>query len=124
MGSQPGGWSFSVAARAFLVAMAAALVADALLGALTSVIADVTSTPGPPWWVAAHVVDRARWIVFAALALVISRWLEEPAPAGQTPGSASQVVWRTVGLAVAGVPLAWFVAGWIVQAVLFTVAGQ
>ncbi|MGD9905388.1 MAG: hypothetical protein AB7U83_18115 [Vicinamibacterales bacterium] len=105
------------ATRAFLVATLVALAADGLLAAVTG-LADVADRgAGPPWWVAAHVVERGRWVVAAAL---LAAWLGRRAPSGV--GSAE--AWRAVGLAVMVGPVLWILAGWIVQAVLITVGGQ
>jgi len=108
--------SFPAATRAFLVATLVALVADGLLAAVTG-LADVAERgAGPPWWVAAHVPERGRWVVAALLAV----WLGRRAPSGGDAAAA----WRAVGLAVMVGPVLWILAGWIVQAGLFTVAGQ
>lgn len=108
------------AARAFLVAMVATLVADAVLSTLTRLV-DVTGAgAGTPWWVAAHVVERGRWVVLALLLVAAS------GRAGAASDAAPDDVhaWRTVGLAVVAVPLLWIAATWLVQAVLFTAAGR
>ena len=108
-----------VAACAFLLAMVTALGVDAVLATLTGLIAVTGAVDGTPWWVAAHLVERARWVVAAGLLVAVGARLvplEEPAP----PSNA--VVWRAVGIAVIAAPLLWIVATWIVQATLFTVA--
>ena len=110
-----------VAARAFLLAMVTALAADAVLAGLASVIAVTGAADGTPWWVAAHLVERGRWVVVAGLLVPMGGrvpFLEEPA----APSTAA--VWRFVGIAVMTAPLLWIVATWIVQATLFTLAGR
>jgi hypothetical protein len=107
----------AIAAGAFLTAMVAALVVDALLGGFTAVLSVTPASGAPSWWVSAHLVERSRWIVLALLGLLLGRRLERP--------SADRAdVWRVVGIVVIAAPVAWFAAGWIVQAVLFTVAGR
>lgn len=104
------------AARALLCAALVALAADGLLALVTG-LADVTARGGgPPWWVAAHVVERGRWVVAALLLMAVSG---RPGASDDRPAA-----WRWVGLAVVAAPLVWVVAGWIVQALLVTVAGQ
>lgn len=104
------------AARALLCAALVALAADGLLALVTG-LADVTARGGgPPWWVAAHVAERGRWVVAALLLMAV---------AGRDGAGADRpVAWRWVGLAVVTAPLLWVVSGWIVQALLFTVAGR
>lgn len=107
------------AARALLVAALVALAADGLLALVTG-LADVTARgAGPPWWVAAHVVERSRWVVAALLLMAIGR--RDP---GAWPIADPADVWRLVGTAVIVVPLLWTLATWIVQAGLFTAAGR
>lgn len=106
------------AARAFLWAMVAALVIDAALATLTGLVT-IIGADGTPWWVAAHLVERGRWMVTAALVVAMSGRLASPE--GPAPPS-SAAVWRFVGIAVITAPLLWIVATWIVQATLFTLA--
>lgn len=104
------------AARALVVATVAALAADGLLAAFTAV--DALGSGGGPWWVAAHLVERGRWVVFA---LLVVAWAARMAPVDS--GSAA-AAWRAVGAGVIVVPLLWIAATWLVQAVLYTVAGR
>ncbi len=113
--------SLRVAARACLLAMTAALVVDAALATLTGLVAVTGDGDGTPWWVAAHLVERGRSVVAAALLLAVSARLT--APDGTAPPSPT-AVWRFVGMAVATAPLLWITATWIVQATLFTLAGR
>ena len=113
--------SIRAAARAFLLAMIATLVVDAALATSTGLVAVTGPGDSTPWWVAAHVVERGRWVVAAALLLAASARLAAPdGPAPFRPAS----IWRCVGIAVAAMPVLWIVATWIVQAALFTVAGR
>ena len=101
--------------------MVTALAVDAVLAGLAGVIAVTRAADGTPWWVAAHLVERGRWVVLAALLLAIcgrGPMLEAPAAPGTT------AVWRFVGMAVMTTPLLWIAASWIVQATLFTLAGR
>jgi hypothetical protein len=115
---------FPIATRAFLVATITAALADVLLAAFTGAgAAALDQPPGPPWWVAAHVLERSRWVVLAAVGVVLARRLDA-GRSGDAAGVDEPAVWRAIGMAVAAGPIAWFAAGWIVQAVLFTVAGR
>lgn len=108
------------AARALLVAMVASLAADAALGTLTRLVDVTGASAGTPWWVAAHLVERGRWVVLAVLLVAVaSRLPESPAVSGDDVAA-----WRGVGGAVVVAPLLWVASTWIVQAVLFTVAGR
>lgn len=112
------------AARAFLVAMAAAFAADAVLSTLTRLV-DVTGAgTGTPWWVAAHVVERGRWVALALLFVAASGRAGTASDAASDATSDDVHAWRTVGAATVAVPLLWIAATWIVQAVLFTAAGR
>ncbi|MGE0362109.1 MAG: hypothetical protein AB7H93_18795 [Vicinamibacterales bacterium] len=111
--------SLPLAARALLVAAVVALAADGLLALMTG-LADVADRAArPPWWVAAHVVERSRWVVVALLLLAIGRRGAQAAPPADSPA-----VWRLVGGIVIAAPLVWTLATFIVQAGLFTVAGR
>jgi len=111
--------SLPLAARALLVAAVVALAADGLLALVTG-LADVADRGArPPWWVAAHVVERSRWVVVALLLLAIGHRGAQAAPPADSPA-----VWRLVGGIVIAAPLVWSLATWIVQAGLFTVAGR
>lgn len=100
-----------------LVAAIAALAADALLAAVTGLAGVAGRGAGPPWWVAAHVVERSRWVVVALLLMGLGTW-----SAGGEGDRAG--VWRAVAIAVIVGPLLWTLAAWIVQAGLFTLAGR
>lgn len=104
------------AARALLCAVLAALVSDALLAGVTG-LADVTARGGsPPWeWVGPLLV-WGRWVVAALLLIAVGG---RPAPDVDRAA-----VWRWVGMAVTVAPLIWTLAGWLVQAALFTAAGR
>jgi hypothetical protein len=106
-------------ARALLCATLVALAADGLLAVVTTLFDVVARGGGPPWWVAAHVVERSRWVVAALLLMAIGR--RGP---GAGPRADSAGIWRLVGTAVMIAPLLWTLATWIVQAGLFTVAGR
>ena len=108
-----------VAARAFLLAMLTALAVDAVLATLTGLVTITSASDGTPWWVAAHLVDRGRWVVVAGLLVAIGGRLTALDVPGQ-PSSAA--VWRFVGIAVVTAPLLWIMATWVVQATLFTLA--
>ena len=109
------------ASRAFLLAMVVALATDALLAALTRGLSVVPWSAGAPWWVAAHLVERSRWVVLAMLLMVVGRRLASSRPAA---ADGTGAVWRLVGGAVIAIPLLWMVAASIVQATVFTVAGR
>ena len=108
-----------VAARAFLLATLTALVVDAVLATLTGLVAVAGAGDGTPWWVAAHLVERGRWVVVAVLLVAVAGRVASPE---EPPGRAA--VWRWVGMAVVTAPLLWIAATWIVQATLFTLAGR
>ena len=110
-----------VASRAFLLAAVLALVADVALATATGLVSVARPAVGAPWWVAGHVVERSRWVVLALLVMAAAR--------GVNPGAADAAanvagIWRAVGVAVVTLPLLWIAAAWIVQAMLFTVAGR
>lgn len=111
----------SSAGRALLVATLVALIADALLGALTGAVSSVGGGPSAPWWVAGHLVERSRWVVFALLVTGAAR-LGSVADLLDTLRPAA--AWRLVGVAAVAVPLLWTLSLWIVQAVLFTAADR
>ena len=98
-----------------------ALVADALLGALTGTVSAIGGQAGAPWWVAGHLPERGRWVAFALLLVAVARapLIDENA----VPPSAAEA-WRIVGRLAIVIPLLWIVAQWIVQALLITVGGQ
>lgn len=110
------------AAHAFVVVTAVALLADGLLGLLTGAVSSMGGGPAAPWWVAGHVLERARWLVFALLltgaarAGLPGRTMDVAAP--------SDVAWQAVGWAALLVPLLWIAALWLVQAAVFTAANR
>lgn len=108
----------TAAARALVVAAVAALVADGLLAAFTAV--DALGSGGGSWWVAAHLVERGRWVIFA---LLVVPWAARMAPLDTSSGHAA-AAWRAVGSAAIVIPVLWVGATWLVQAVLYTVAGR
>lgn len=108
------------AARAFVAVAVVALVADALLGALTGALA-VNGGPVAPWWDAGHVLERTRWVVFAAVLAASARAL---AATGSTVETRAGDAWHVVGVAAMLLPLLWLVASWIVQAAILTAAGR
>ena len=110
-----------VAARAFLLAALTALVVDDVLAAFTGLVAVTGAGDDTPWWVAAHVVERGRWVVVAALLAAVAACAAAP-DVPMPPNQAA--AWRFVGIAVATTPLLWIAATWIVQATLFTLAGR
>ncbi len=106
------------ASRAFLATAVAALVTDALLQTALGAMSVREPGGGAPWWVAAHLVDRGRWVVFAAL-LVAASWRVRTG-AGSEPDAGT--IWRSVGLWAMAVPVLWTLAGWLVTAIVFTAA--
>ena len=85
-----------VAARAFLLATLTALVVDAVLATLTGLVAVAGAGDGTPWWVAAHLVERGRWVAAAALLVAVAGRIASP----EEPASRA-AVWRFVGIAAA-----------------------
>jgi uncharacterized membrane protein len=92
---------------------------DAALATLSGLVAVTGAGDGTPWWVAAHLVERGRWVVVAALLVAVAGRIASP----EEPASRA-AIWRVVGGAVATAPLLWIAATWIVQATLFTLAGR
>lgn len=108
--------------RALVAVAVVALVADALLGLVTGAVSSVGGGPSAPWWVAGHVLERSRWVVFALLLVALVR---RPAMRDRLEGlSTSAAAWRLAGGLALVVPLLWTLASWVVQAVLFTVADR
>jgi hypothetical protein len=113
------------AARAFLAATVAALVADAALQAALTALRLSDAAPAPPWWVAAHLVERSRWVVFAgACWSVATRMRAGSATGGTDVAAPASEVWWQVGCVVLLVPVLWTLAEGIVNAALFTLAGR
>jgi hypothetical protein len=113
-------------AAAFLTAALAALVVDAILQLALDAVAVSAYGGGAPWWITAHLPERGRWVVMAALLWwlapsVVSR--DDGADAGRAPGEAAEA-WRQTGIAVIAVPILWLVATWVVSALRFTVLGS
>jgi hypothetical protein len=112
-------------ARAFLVATVAALVVDAVLQLAMDAVRVSAYGSGAPWWATAHLIERGRWVVLAAML-----WWAAPRLLGKDPEVASVAepttheAWRQVAIAVAVVPVCWVVATWIVSAVRFTLQGS
>lgn len=103
------------ASLAFLAATVTALVVDAVLQTLIGVANVTSQASAAPWWVTAHLVERGRWVVLAALlAFACRRRLRAGAPGTRA--------WRDTGAAVMAIPLLWVAAQWIVTAILFTLA--
>lgn len=107
------------AARAFVAITVGALAADAVLAAAGRLLDVVGRDVRPPWWVAANLVPRGRWVAFALiLAAATGRG---PRDGHGDPAGAGRV-WRWAGMAALLVPVAWIAATWMVQAILFTAA--
>jgi hypothetical protein len=112
-------------AAAFLAATLAALVVDAVLQLALDAVAVSAYSGGAPWWITAHLPDRGRWVVMAALL-----WQLAPAVVprddgadAHAPGNAAEA-WRQTGMAVMAVPLLWVLATWVVSALRFTLLGS
>lgn len=118
MGTMPSGVKHVT--DGLLLVAAVALVADALLGVLTGTLSSVSAGPAAPWWVAGHVLERSRWLVFALLATAVARLVADDGDAAVSRPAA----WRAVGVAAIAVPLLWTLALWLVQAVIFTAADR
>lgn len=108
--------------RALLAVVAVALVADALLGALTGAVSSVGGGPSAPWWVNGHLVERSRWVVFVLLLWGLVR--VGPVAELASPLDRAGAAWKLVGVLAITVPLLWMLALWLVQAALFTAAGR
>jgi hypothetical protein len=110
------------ASRAFVLAMITSLVADGLLAALTEVTSMTGSSRGALSRMLVPIAERGRWVVLAFLFIAVARWSARAEPAAEAGEDAA--VWRLVGVAVMVTPLLWIAAAWLVQAVLFTLAGR
>lgn len=113
---------FRSGSLALLAVVAVALVADALLGALTGAVSSVGGGPSAPWWINGHVVERSRWVVFALLLAGLVR--VGPVADLAHPFDTAGASWRLAGVLAISVPLLWIVALWLVQAAIFTAAGR
>jgi hypothetical protein len=116
-------------AFAFVVATVVALVVDAAMQLALDAVR-VSSYGSAPWWITANLIERGRWVMFAAVL-----WWAAPRLAGaRRPAAASgrpteddesrREAWRHVGLAVVTVPLLWVLATWMVSAIRFTLLGS
>ena len=112
---------------AFLVATIVALVADAAMQLALEAVR-VSAYGSAPWWVTANLVERGRWVLFAAVLWWAAPHLAGAGPPPDAPGAAAAAVrpeaWRQVGLAVLVVPLLWILATWMVSALRFTLLGS
>ncbi len=113
--------TWRVAGHAFLLATVVALAVDGVLAALASLVSLGGQGGAAPWWVAAHVVERGRWVVVAVLVAAAGRRV---AMRGDLVPADTAAIWRAVGVAVMAAPIVWIAATWIVQATLFTVADR
>ena len=75
--------------------------------------------------ITAHLVERGRWVVLAALMWWIAKRFGS-AEEGVVPLGAEsrRTAWRDVAIAVAAVPLLWIAATWVVTALRFTLLGS
>ncbi len=110
-----------IAGRAFLVATVVALAVDGVLAALASLVSLTGSAGAAPWWVAAHLVERGRWVVVALLLAAAGGRVTVGADTAPPDAAA---IWRAVGGMAMAAPLVWIAATWIVQATLYTVADR
>jgi len=113
-------------AAAFLIATLAALVVDAVLQLALDGVAVSAYGRGAPWWITAHLVERGRWVAFAALGgwlapFVVSR--DGVAKDAKAPHDRAEA-WRQTGVAVIAIPLLWVLATWVVSAIRFTLLGS
>jgi hypothetical protein len=113
-------------AGAFFLATTVALVADAAMQLALDAVR-ITAYASAPWWVTANLIERGRWVTFAAVV-----WWAAPRLARHGPPVLARDVadddrpeaWRRVGLAVVIVPLLWVLATWMVTAVRFSLLGS
>lgn len=114
-------------AFAFVVATAVALVGDGAMQLGLDAVR-VSSYGSAPWWITANLVERGRWVVFAAVLWWAAPRLTEPGPdaanARETEAGGRAEAWRQVGLTVLVFPLLWVLATWIVSAIRFTLLGS
>jgi hypothetical protein len=112
---------------AFLVATLVALVAEAAMQLALDAV-HVSSDTSAPWWITANLIERGRWVMFAAVLWWAAPRLVGPGPPVPARGPADddsrREAWRQVGLVVLIVPLLWVLATWMVSAVRFTLLGS
>lgn len=113
---------------AFLVATVVALLGDAALQLVLDAVR-VSSSGSSPWWITANLVERGRWLMFAAVLWwaaprLIGRELPAVLERDTVSDDNRREAWRHVGLAVLVVPLLWVLATWMVSAVRFTLLGS
>jgi hypothetical protein len=111
-------------AGAFVVATVAALVIDAALQLAIDAVRVSAYGGGAPWWITAHIVERGRWVVMAALMWGIAPRLGSAEHAVPLGAESRRAAWRDVAVAVAAVPLLWIAATWVVTALRFTLLGS
>jgi hypothetical protein len=112
-------------AVAFGVGAVAALVFDVVLQNALDAVRSPGQSSMTPWWIVGHAVERSTWIVLALLL-----WLLAPALSTHVSRlwPASHVVTRAaafdfVARSMAGVPLVWLLATWLVYAARLTFTG-
>ena len=113
-------------AAAFLIATLAALVVDAVLQLALDGVAVSAYGRGAPWWITAHLVERGRWVAFAALVGWLAPFAvtRDGAAKDAKPPHDRAEAWRQTGVAVIAIPLLWVLATWVVSAVRFTLLGS
>lgn len=111
-------------ATAFVAAMVAALVGNALLQLGLDAVASGYGG-GAPWWITAEIIDRGRWVALALILHAVAPvLLEDENRPGPAPSADRPACWRAVGVAVLCVPLLWILATWVVSALRFTLLGS
>jgi hypothetical protein len=113
-------------AAAFVTAAVAALVVDAALQLALDAVAVSAYSGGAPWWITAHLIERGRWVAFAALVWCLAPRVlsaEDDTHEPRPPRDAAEA-WRQTGVAVIAIPLLWVLATWMVSAIRFTLLGS
>jgi hypothetical protein len=116
-------------AFAFVVATVVALVIDAAMQLALDAVR-VSSYGSAPWWITANLIERGRWVMFAAVLwwlaprLLVGAGLPAAAPGPTEDDESRREAWRQVGLAVVTIPLLWVLATWLVSAIRFTLLGS